>query len=456
MADEIDFPFDTTFQKKLLKLLIEDPDFLMIVRDYLKSTYFATEHLKWVFETISTYYDKYQKAVTTEIFIQLITDMDSDKDKLEYVAIVQGVFQEEVKEPEFIKDRLEEFIQRNIYVRGYEIAARKYSNNDFKGSLEHMKSCLEEVEKSSFKNADRVFFFEEWDKRVFRRNSDKQIKKNNKVPTGIVDLDIITRGGLSRGELGVVVGDAKAGKSICLVHLGANTIANHLKLLHIQLEGRDDQIEDRYDARILHKKYSDIISSEHEINPKDYYKMYYNSFVISNMTKSWDYTVMDIENELSKLRAYDFKPDVIVVDYGDLLTPRKVSRENTYLGQEEVYRDLKTIAIKYDCVVWTAAQTSRPSKDAIEKVKFSTDFVWTRHNLADCYAKVRIADLLLTINMTQQEQQHKKARLFIDAYRDNTCSKIFSINTNYENIEFYVPTQAEIAKYANFFGGMGN
>lgn len=65
-----------------------------------------------------------------------------------------------------------------------------------------------------------------------------------------------------------------------------------------------------------------------------------------------------IRSHLDKLKQNNFKVDLIIVDYGDLLKPmttRKEKREEL----ETIYEDLRAIAKETNCPVFTASQTNR-------------------------------------------------------------------------------------------------
>lgn len=429
------FSFDVDFQKEVLKLLIDDVNFLIKSAKYLKKEYFSTDILQWIFEKIVWYYTTYQKTITHIVFMQEI--MGLKENELEYTALVRSIFSIEVKEKEYIIKKIEEFIKRNITVKGLEKVASLYNSGHFDDSLSKMSECLSDVNRVSFEAPHRSFFFEETNDRISRRNN-KLLNVNYRFTTGILELDSYLNGGLSKGELGVVVADAKVGKSIFLMNVGVSVIRTFGgKVLHINLEGKDGQTDDRYESRLLLHNYKDIIRNNLPNSMYKEYERFGNDLVISNFLTRWDYTVADIEQEILDLRAYNFIPDVIIVDYGDLLVPMHTSRDDSYKGQEECFRGLKTLATKYDCAVWTASQVHRVGKDV--KPQEDMNFYFTRQNLADSYSKIRIADLMITLNMTNEEQKNKRCRVYIDGYRDSLRGQLFSINTNYEKMHFAVP-----------------
>jgi replicative DNA helicase len=448
MEEEV-FSFDVNFQKKLLKLMLDDVNFLVKSHKYIKANYFETEILRWIYSNFIKYYESYNKVCTNDVFIQEIMELSEDKNKMEYLSVVKDITGLVVNEKEYIIQKVEEWIKRSRIKPRLENAVTLYNSSRIDACVDETLKAVEDYNEVSFASPHRVNFFEEVDYRVTKRNS-RESGMNYRFTSGNLDLDVFIGGGLSRGELGVVVGDAKAGKSIFLLNAGAANIRGFpsAKVLHINLEGKDSQVEDRYDARLLDVPYRDVIRNNLPQNFKQQYKSFSGQLIVSNLIKRWDYTVLDIEQEIIDLRAGGFEPDIVIVDYGDLLKPRKADSSDKYQGQEEVFRDLKTLANKYNCVVWTASQVHRIDAK-LGKPELDNKFIYTRRNLADCYAKVRVADLLFTLNITDDERRNKKMRGYLDAYRDAECGQIITYSIDYERMKSYVPSNTVIHKMAN-------
>ena len=426
------FRFDVGFQKKLLNLLVNNVDFLIKATKYLKPEYFDTEVLQWFYKMTSKYYDEFGKKITQDVFASEIKKLEVDK-HYEYILAVKGIYTTIVFEEEYVIQQLEEFIKRNIFVKRFQKAGIEYNNQRFTNAQLEIKELVTEMDKVSLDSADRSFFFEDAKARALRRDEERE-KGIIRYPSFVWDIDTILGGGLSKGEIGIIQAVSKKGKSIWLSNIGAGiTSCNFGNVLHINLEGKRGQCDDRYEARLQQEEYRKVVRNE-ALAPD--YKYIQNKLVITNFLNSWDYTVLDVEREILDLRAHNFKPDVLIVDYGDLLKPRKASRDSTYQSQEEVYRDLKTLAIKYDLVCWTAAQMARPPVGA--NPDMDSSFIWTRHKLADSYAKVRIADALFTLNQTLAEKEAKRMRIYVDSLRDNPCGQIVNISQDYSKMMFYV------------------
>lgn len=453
MSDEV-FSFDVGFQKKILNLVCKDVNFLIKASKYIKKEFFETEILRWVYKVIVDYYEKYQKMTTFEVFQQEIMDLPDDKNKLEYLSVYKDVISADMKEREYIIDKVQEWIRRNALKPRLETAVILYNKGKIDDCVQETLKAADDYKKISFTVPHRSYFFEDVEKRMIKREAKKSEIDNYRFTTGVIELDNIIGGGLTRGEFGVVVGDAKAGKSIFLMNVGAVNIRSFpsANVLHINLEGKNDQIDDRYEARLLQMNYREVTRNNLPDNIRSRYKNFNGKLVISNLNTSWNYTSEDIENEIIDMRADGFTPDIVIVDYGDLLTPRNTSADDKYKGQEECFRDLKTLAIKYNVAMWSASQVHRIDSK-IAKPETDNTFYYTRRNLADSYAKVRIADLLITLNVTDEERRNNRLRVYVDAYRDSECGQRLSINTNYSNMQFYVPNNNALTKAGQFYSG---
>lgn len=437
------FPFDIKFEKALLHLLMTDSMLLVKASKYLKKEYFSTEVLQWIFRLLVEYYEKYNSTLTDLVIANEVLELDrthKDIHLLEYTAAVTEIRQLKVNDKPYVIKKVEEFIKRNLFIRGFHRMKDEFNANKFDNSITTMQETFEDINQVRFEEANKTFFFEETKQREFKR-SDRQQNTVMRFTSGILELDAKIAGGVGRGELAIVMADAGRGKSICLVNAGASSILSNLaKVLHINLEGKDNQVEDRYDARFLNTEYRKVVRNELPNDYQKFYSRYSNSLVIVNFHDKWDYTVLDIEQEIKILAADGFIPDVIIVDYGDLLCPRNKKTGNSYEDQREVYQDLKTLGNKYKAAVWSAAQCSRapPGTDPLN----DRNFYYTRRNQADSYAKVRIADILFTLNCTDEEKKENTMRIYLDKFRDDECGIKLHTRTNFKNMQFYVPNDA--------------
>ena len=143
-------------------------------------------------------------------------------------------------------------------------------------------------------------------------------KSRDPITTGWQDIDDISKGGLGKGELGVVVAPTGAGKSMVLGPPRCPSPQGRKNVLHYTLELADTVVAGRYDAAITgvelknltvfkEKIYDEIRDIEGKLIIKEY------------PTRSA--SIQTIKNHVEKLKRRNFEPDMIIVDYGDLIRP---------------------------------------------------------------------------------------------------------------------------------------
>jgi replicative DNA helicase len=124
-------------------------------------------------------------------------------------------------------------------------------------------------------------------------------------------------------------------------------------------------------------------------------------------------TIDTIRSYLNRLEMEDgFKPDMIVVDYADLISPRK-SYSDKRFELESVYLELRDLADEYKCPVWTASQANRGSLD--KKVITIAD-------LAEAFNKANIADLMVALCQTVEEKEDGIMRWHVAKHRNGEAN----------------------------------
>ena len=433
--------FGRGFQQALLRLAIEDEAVAALISKHLVPTFFETPGLSWIFTTIQTHLAKYTRPPSPVVLLEQCRSLDPTIVP-QYLATVEQVVISPVIEAEYITQKIEEFIKRNLVVDGVDQIRALYNAGKVEEAYAFWTKRSDDLQSVNLNQLDRSFFFEELDQRSKRRAYESASSHLFTFSTGIPDVDGILNGGLSKGELGIWIGFPKAGKSICLTWLAYYAVrALRIPVLYIVLEGGREQAEDRFEAAFAYSttmalKYGHVDENRMRVL-RDEYREMRDLLVIRGFTKdaaAWNASVADVYAELTDLKQRrGFRPRMIVVDYGDLLKARQRYDSPTQ-EQAAAFRDLKALCDRdQGYAIWTASQAQRPSKGAMDNLKH----VLTSGQIADCYEKVRCADFIGSINRTIEEGQQEKARLYAELYRSAPAGKIFDIRTDYAHGRFF-------------------
>lgn len=269
------------------------------------------------------------------------------------------------------------------------------------------------------------------------------------------------------GAYGAVVGDVhredfisylapmKRGKSFALMDAGVVAIQNRLKVLHVSLEMSEEQMLKRYWTSLtgqLNKDRDDINYSyfekidttskkcwkiknkiisrkavsvaEVQKKQKSLKRLFRGGDIRIYAVPAYNLTVEQLDLELDRLEQQEnYVPDVIIVDYADIMTPS--DKGNDYRNQlDGIWKRLRGLAQKRKCVVFTASQSGRASidKDADSK------------DIAEDIRKLAHITSMVSLNQTRQEKKAGIVRLKQLAlregeaeFREAVCTQCLSI-----------------------------
>jgi KaiC/GvpD/RAD55 family RecA-like ATPase len=236
-----------------------------------------------------------------------------------------------------------------------------------------------------------------------------QLKARNPVSTGWRIIDDLTKGGLGSGELGVVIAPTGAGKSMVLVHLGAQALREGKTVVHYTLELQDTVVATRYDSCLTGIPLQKVFLSKDEIyeNVKDI-----EGDLIIKEYPTKTATPQMIRNHLEKLRQRDINVDVVLVDYGDLLRPNIVRKEKRH-ELETIYEDLRAEVI-------------------------------TMESISEAFNKCFVADFIVSISRTIEDKASNTGRAFVAKNRNGPDGLVYPIFMDTSNVNIDVlPSQGE-------------
>lgn len=343
------------------------------------------------------------------------------------------------RESTFVRGEIVQWARKQVFRLGFEDAREPFNRGDVDAAYSVMMRRMEEVSSIRLEAHDRGWFFEELDQRQHRRSS--VAHGEDFIPTGVTRLDNAMNGGTHYGELEVTVAYSGVGKTFWCVHRGFIAARMRRRVLHFVLEGGRKKTEDRYEARWADTVYSDIRRGQMSEGAmralRAEYDLLKHHLVLRGFADrdAWAVSYDDLLAELAELRrTVGWVPDLIVVDYGDLLD---APGDSEYQKQKTGYRQLKALSERIEYpghpgyVVISPSQAQRPAKGADEQ-----EHVIVPQQIADCYEKVRVADAIISLNRTNEEKERSEARVFLGKYRDNEDGALVRVRTKYTHGAF--------------------
>jgi hypothetical protein len=231
---------------------------------------------------------------------------------------------------------------------------------------------------------------------------------SHKVPTGWPHVDTILEGGPAPTELGIIMAPQNRGKSAALINIGhaaAGLMSGH-NVVHFSHEMNSSQVAKRYAARMLFRfpKRNDNLYEYAEELIDTARKLLKGKIRIISGRKP----KAAIEGHLNRLLAEGFEFGLILDDYPDLIpASRRYSDKRFELS--DTYTWMRELGEHYGVPVWGASQSGRKSL---------TKEIITIGDIAEDIGKAGIADIIIALCQTYDEEQLDQCRLFMAKVRD--------------------------------------
>jgi replicative DNA helicase len=409
--------YGKVFQEGLVQLILDDRPFADQISEVLDISFLELEYLRVFARKVINYRNRYSKHPSHEAVITMLrTELDAEDEVVkqqvkEYFAKIHA---SEVQDAEYIKEQSLDFCRKQNLKEAMLKSVDLLQNSSFDEISKVINESLKLGSETNF-GYDYLADFEERFLPKFR----------NPVSTGWQDLDSITSGGLGKSELGVVIAPTGAGKSMVLVHLGAQAVVEGQVVVHYTLELQDTIIAKRYDSCITGYPLSDLTSFKEEVF--DEIKDIEGRLIVKEYpTKSA--STETIRNHLSRLHKRGIKPGLLIVDYADLLKPVVVRKEKRdELGS--IYEELRAISTEYACPIWTASQTNRAGLSAE---------VITMEQISEAFNKCFVADFIFSVSRTIEDKQNNQGKIFIAKNRNGPDGMVYDIFMDTSNVKIRV------------------
>jgi len=348
-------------EKTILSNLILNEDYSRKVFPYLKEEYFEDIALRKVFSTVSEYVEKYKEPPSVEALrIAVDNRKDLNEDNYNQVNELINTLSIDVDtNVQYLIDETEKFCQdKDLYN-----AIRKSINIlDGESSIGkgEIPKLLSDSLGISFDTSVGHDFLNDFEERYEHYH-----KKEERIPFDIDIFNKITKGGLPRKSMTVLLATTGGGKSLLKCHMAANHLMYGKNVLYITMEMAEEEIGRRIDANIM-----DITIDQVQEIPRDVYGKRMARYKTKTPGKLVikEYPTGSVHsghfrhllNELSLKK--NFQPDVIFLDYLNICASSRVrgaAAANSYTLVKSIAEEVRGLAMEYNCAVVTSSQFNR-------------------------------------------------------------------------------------------------
>jgi len=415
--------FGKSFQENLCQLMLDDRPFCDQVSEVIDTSFFELKYLQVFIEVLLAYREKYRSHPNHEIMMTELKSGMQNQDKVVadqvrhfYARIYNS---EGVQEADYVKDKAIDFCRKQT-LKGAMMKSVKLLKSS---SFDEISKVIEDAMKLG---TDNNFGHD------YHVDALKRFQRIHRSPitTGWERIDDIVKGGLGKNELGVVIAPTGAGKSMVLVHLAAEALKKGKTVVYYTLELKDTVVGGRFDSALTKVPLNELLDQQELI--MDMIKDVEGTLIIKEYpTKSA--SVQTIRGHVDRLIKKGMKPDMILVDYADLLRPTRSTGEKRH-ELEETYESLRALAQIYEMPVWTASQTNRGGLNAE---------VITMEAISEAFNKCFVADFIFSLSRTVTDKQANKGRIFIAKNRNGPDGLVFPCFVDWSDVTIKVLDKEE-------------
>jgi len=377
------------FQTKVISSLLTHKEFLVNINDILDPDMFGKDAHKWIIKEILRYYEKYHTNPSMDV---LKTEMKKISNEVLQVAV-----KEQLREAYKSSEEDTEYVQEEF--------ATFCKNQQLKKALLNSVDLLKAGDYDSIKYMIESAMKAGQDKNIgheYNKDVESRYREDNRItiPTPWPEISELLQGGLGNGDFGLIFGNPGGGKSWSLVALGGYAVQMGYNVIHYTLELGEDYVGRRYDAFFTHIPVNKILENRDKV--EETVPQLEGELIIKEFPTG-KATINTIESHIKKIISLGIQPDLIIIDYVDLLSSKRKSTDRKF-EIDDIYTSTKGLAREMNLPIWSVSQVNRAG---------SKDDVIEGDKAAGSYDKMMITDVAISLSRKKEDKVSNTGRFHI-------------------------------------------
>ena len=384
------------------------------MHDVLSEEYFDNQAHKWVVKHILDYYEQYNTTPTMEVLKVEMKKVENEVLQLSIKEQLREAYQSSTADLEYIEKEFSSFCKNQQLKKALLNSVDLLNSGDF----ESIRGLIDNALKAgNDKNIGHEYLK---DTEARYREDARKV-----VPTPWEKFNEFMQGGLGNGDFGLIFGKPGGGKSWTLVALGGYAVKMGYNVLHYTLELGEDYVGRRYDAFFTGKPVDTL--SKHRARIDEVVEQLPGQLIIKEFSPGMA-TVNTLRSHIQKCQDLEFAPDLILIDYVDLLSSKK--RVSDRKGEiDDIYLSTKGLAKELQLPVWSVSQVNRAG---------AKDDVIEGDKAAGSYDKMMVTDIAISLSRKKEDKVNGTGRFHIMKNRYGMDGLTFSVKADTSTGHFEV------------------
>lgn len=425
MSKEKNFGYlGNSFQIQLINNIVIDKDFANSIVDVIDPKYFDNQYFKIIMQMIKEYYSKYEHTPTFATLEQLTkSEISSPMAQKMVFDMIDSVKESPIEGSDFVQEKSLKFCKQQELQKVMSKAQKIIDKGDFE-SYDHLEEMVREALQVGEVDTGTADVFS---------NLDVVLDDDYRhpIPMGVPGIDNLMKGGLAKGEIGVILAPTGVGKTTFLTKMSNHAFNLGYNVLQIFFEDNPKIIQRKHftlwteiapDNLSNHR--DDVMEKVRQIKENT------NNSLTLKKLPSDTMTMNQIKNQVRKMIAEGNKIDMIVIDYIDCITPDK-NLGDEWKSEGSVMRAFEAMCHELDIVGWTATQGNRSS--------ISSEVV-TTDQMGGSIKKAQVGHVIISVAKSLQQKEMNLATIAITKSRIGKDGVVFE-NCKYDNEMLVIDTE---------------
>jgi replicative DNA helicase len=401
--------YGAPFQMKVISALLTHKEFLQSIEDVLSDEHFSNPAHKFIINEILKYYEKYHTTISLEMLKVEMKKLDNEVLKVSVKEQLREAYKTDASDLEYVQEEFSTFCKNQQLKKALLSSVDLIKAGDY-DSIKHM------IESAMKAGQDKNIGHE------YKKDTESRYREDHRmiVPTPWNKINTLIQGGVGNGDLALIFGNPGGGKSWTLVALGGHAVKLGYNVIHYTLELSESYTGRRYDAY-----FTGIPVDQLDVN-KDRVESALADLKGELIIREFPMgktTITTIENHIKKVRDMGIEPDLILIDYIDLLSSRS-KRADRKEEIDDIYVSTKGLARELNLPIWSVSQVNRAG---------AKDNVIEGDKAAGSYNKIMISDICMSLSRKKEDKVDGTGRFHVMKNRYGGDGMTFEVDVNTSN-----------------------
>jgi replicative DNA helicase len=426
MATNKNFEYlGNNFQIQLLNQIIVDKDFSHSIIEVIENNYFENKYFKIIIQMIKEYYTKYEHTPSFDTLEQVAKSELQQETAVKVVLdTVKKIKSAPIDGADFVQEKALKFCKQQELQKVMKKAQKIIDGGEFE-NYDTLEELVRDALLVGSKDTSMLDVFS---------NLDQVLDDDYRhpIPMGIPGIDRLLKGGLAKGEIGVILAPTGVGKSTVLTKISNHAFNLGFNVLQVFFEDNPKVIQRKHftlwtkiHPDELSEKKDEVMTKVNEIK-----ETMPNELILKKLPSDTK-TMLQIKNEIRKMIADGVKIDMVVLDYIDCVVPDK-NLGDEWKSEGSVMRGFEAMCHELNIAGWTATQGNRAS--------ISSEVV-TTDQMGGSIKKAQVGHVIISVAKTLQQKEMKLATIAITKSRIGDDGVVFE-NCKFDNAMIEIDTES--------------